>query len=537
MPEDTSLICISEGLDSHPKCPHGPTLLFERTCMNDTEKFYACSAYRNRKQCPFYFKYDSKPTKQHLRTWEKIKKKVLPCYYHQKLYSNFNELLLKRPAERTYCHKCEKFIFISEEERHKDHEKSTNLTDYLMHHPTEILRPLEDTKKEAQYLFSKKTVENVANILLKLGAKHVLCIGTPRVHEYISENLQNEMSSLLLDIDGRFHNFFGPLNYCWYNLFNHHFFREEAEIVFQDFLTQSNGDNMFLLCDPPFGGRVEPISQTIRTISNLHKQWNNICNPNKQLHIMFFFPYFMEPIMQMKSNSPGISGGLKELKMTDYKVHYDNHSLFTKKRTKMQGTPVRIFTNISLNSFELPSSDGYKYCKRCQKWRAPENKHCKKCKQCTTKNGKTYKHCNICERCVKPNWLHCKKCNRCALEKHACGEFSKFTGRCNKCNLLGHGVRNCTNKDEEMSNSIEKKQTKKRNINGVDASKSAKRRKVSLNRKDTSEDTPIVSNRISKCTTSNIVQSLAFKRREKRFSHLTTGKLIKKKKSVSSLKK
>lgn len=73
-----------------------------------------------------------------------------------------------------------------------------------MHHPTELLEPLDNAKKEAQYLFSKKSTQDIVNMLLKLGAKQVLCIGTPRIHEYITECHIDEMSSLLLDFDGRF---------------------------------------------------------------------------------------------------------------------------------------------------------------------------------------------------------------------------------------------------------------------------------------------------------------------------------------------
>lgn len=192
------------------------------------------------------------------------------------------------------------------------------------------------------------------------------------------------------------------------------------------------------MIDPPFGSRVEPMSWTIKKISDLHKKWNNIEDENDLLKIMFIFPYFMEPIMKQKSNPPGISGGLKDLKMTDYKVSYVNHPLFviTSKTNKLP-SPIRIFTNISLQLLELPRSDGYKYCKKCQKWISKENKHCKKCDDCTSKNGLTYEHCDICKRCVKPNWKHCKTCKRCTLIKHSCGKKPKTSGKCFKCNEYG----------------------------------------------------------------------------------------------------
>lgn len=47
---------IVEDLATHPHCPHGPTLLFQRTHdgSNRVDEFFACSACRNRKECSFY---------------------------------------------------------------------------------------------------------------------------------------------------------------------------------------------------------------------------------------------------------------------------------------------------------------------------------------------------------------------------------------------------------------------------------------------------------------------------------------------------
>lgn len=50
------LTVINEDNSKHPQCKHGPTLLFCRQLNNSNqiEKFYACSACRNRNECPFY---------------------------------------------------------------------------------------------------------------------------------------------------------------------------------------------------------------------------------------------------------------------------------------------------------------------------------------------------------------------------------------------------------------------------------------------------------------------------------------------------
>ncbi|RLU20468.1 hypothetical protein DMN91_007078 [Ooceraea biroi] len=468
MGEARGVECLWGDLENHPQCPHGPTLLFGRYCASELHKFYACSACRDRKMCNFYLEYGKELLKSQRRVWEQEKKKLAQSYRHQKLYIRLNEIKVGLPKRRCYCHSCEKLIFSFEKSKHANHEVTENVTDYQLQHPTELLRPLGNVKKEAQYLFSRKSTEDITNMLLKLGAKQVLCIGTPRIHEYITEHHSDKISSLLLDIDGRFHNFFGPLEYCWYNLFNHHFFKRDAVNVFRDFITQTKGRDTYLICDPPFGGRVEPISYTLKTISDLHKELNGNDDENlATLKIMFIFPYFMEHIMKEKSNPPSVPGGLKDLKMSDYKVDYDNHPLFVSgEQGKQRGSPVRIFTNIPLKLLELPASDGYKFCQYCKKWVSKENSHCKKCKDCTSKDGRTYKHCDMCERCVKPTWKHCDRCKRCTLENHTCG-IIPIIGKCFKCDKLGHTEKKCPNIPLiKIANLKTSKIAKKRKVEG-----------------------------------------------------------------------
>ena len=43
-------IIFGDKDSSNPRCVHGPTLLMER----GTSRFYACAAYRSRKDCDFY---------------------------------------------------------------------------------------------------------------------------------------------------------------------------------------------------------------------------------------------------------------------------------------------------------------------------------------------------------------------------------------------------------------------------------------------------------------------------------------------------
>ena len=51
-----------------------------------------------------------------------------------------------------------------------------------------------------------------------------------------------------------------------------------------------------------------------------------------------------------------------------------------------KGSPARIFTNVApVNQIELPLSEGYKYCKTCEKFTFDENFHCPECDICPSK--------------------------------------------------------------------------------------------------------------------------------------------------------
>lgn len=182
-------------------------MLFGRETRDGLYKFYACSACRDRKLCSFSLEYGKEMSKQQKQITEKEKGKMSAMYPQQKLFIHYNQLMGMNSTKRAYCHTCEKLFIISENQKHADHDVVENLSDYQMTHPSELLKPLEDSKKEAQYLFSKKSVLDIIKILVDLNAENVLCIGTPRIHEYITENFQGKISSLLLDFDGRFVSF------------------------------------------------------------------------------------------------------------------------------------------------------------------------------------------------------------------------------------------------------------------------------------------------------------------------------------------
>lgn len=58
--EVDSVRVIIESVDTHPACEHGPAILFQRHNSHDDEcqRFYACAAYRDQKECPLFIRYD-----------------------------------------------------------------------------------------------------------------------------------------------------------------------------------------------------------------------------------------------------------------------------------------------------------------------------------------------------------------------------------------------------------------------------------------------------------------------------------------------
>ncbi|XP_021923855.1 zinc finger CCHC domain-containing protein 4 isoform X2 [Zootermopsis nevadensis] len=434
MEELTRVEVILNDMNGNPSCPHGPMLLFKRVVNGAERSFFACSACRDRKDCNFFLWADEKVTPNKKKTWDLERDRITPKINHVKLYKMFVKLLEKSPEQRAFCHTCS-ILLISNEiaKKHDEHDVTFGISEYLLTHPSELLKPLENAKKEAQYLFSSHATRTIVNIARCLGAMKVLCLGTPRVHELVCSEMSTEMDSLLLDIDYRFHQFNAPSHFCWFNSFNNYFFsQEEGAHVLAEFLQRDGGHGIVLVMDPPFGGRVEPLAKTVQEIMQLHRK---LCpNIHTDMLVLWIFPYFMEP--QVLASCPDFT-------MLDYKVDYDNHSLFASgPKGRKHGSPVRIFTNANPKDIPLPNEEGYRYCEICQRWISQENRHCTQCNECSSKDGRTYVHCNECMRCVKPSWKHCVTCNRCCLPSHVCGEFVP-SQLCFNCGQPGHKKRDC----------------------------------------------------------------------------------------------
>lgn len=100
----TSIQVIIEDLKNHPSCVHGPTLLFAKnsTDTEESRKYFACAACRDRKDCAFYMWEDEFTKKSNnaadesqktIQIWEKKRKAfVASKKSHIHLYALLNQV-------------------------------------------------------------------------------------------------------------------------------------------------------------------------------------------------------------------------------------------------------------------------------------------------------------------------------------------------------------------------------------------------------------------------------------------------------------
>ncbi|CAH2048888.1 unnamed protein product, partial [Iphiclides podalirius] len=403
-------------------------------------RYFACSLCRKKQDCTVHIE-EEDWKKENVRKRNEKYYALIPKIDKPAAWKNFNEIKSKHATNRAYCNNCQELYIFSQTKKHlKDHKVVTSLTDEQLANPTTWLPPLENDQREAQYLFSKKSISTVLGILKNNNIRNILCVGTPSVHEVAQAH--PDYDSLLLDYDTRHHLFHAPNKFLWYNMFNNYLFNgNEDEKVLTKFFKSSKDRGLCIVMDPPFGGRVEPLVQTIRELSTVYRK---VCDGEGLLPVIWAFPYFSEPYIQNLE---------PEINMHDYRVEYRNHKRFQSGGVKL-GSPVRFFTNLPFASINLSNDSNYKHCDKCKCWVVQSNAHCNKCRRCTSKHGATYKHCNVCKRCVKPTYEHCKACDRCCHVKHQCGVVVESQS-CYKCNEKGHKQSQCP-----VSEDITKKKRK-----------------------------------------------------------------------------
>ncbi|XP_075050850.1 rRNA N(6)-adenosine-methyltransferase ZCCHC4 [Mixophyes fleayi] len=437
MSEGIQVLLSDQSSECAPHCPHGPTLLFVKASkgMELGRRFYACSACRDRKDCRFFQWADDKVSQARLQAREEYNRSCQPPMTHDQYMTRFQEFIGLPLAKRKFCRDCQQLLLQGDWGGHSGHHLLGDVSISQLKSPSQLLHALENKKSNAQYLFTDRSCTFLLDTVISLGYRRLLCVGTPRLHEWIwlhcSKDSKHNVKSLLLDIDFRYSQFYSKDEFCHYNMFNHHFFGgEAARDTCKKFLQEDNGKGVIMVTDPPFGGLVEPLAFSFKKISEMWRTSSTTGNC-KVLPMFWIFPYFLESrILQC----------FPDFSMLDYQVDYDNHTLYKHGKTGRKQSPVRIFTSISAEYIVLPASEGYRYCSACKRYVSSENKHCDLCNSCTSKDGREWKHCPLCNKCVKPSWAHCSSCDRCALKDHSCGSV---VDGCFLCGGKGHKRSSC----------------------------------------------------------------------------------------------
>lgn len=378
--------------EKKPSCEHGPTVLFQR--KSDGKKYFACSASRDRKGCQFYMELD------------KFNKKPDTKLPPPKVICDNNRLrkvLTLSSFKRIFCIQCAKLLLPEELDAHKDHPLRKGVPNAWMRHPLSVLLTSKTVNKhEAQFRFNRETLDFLVKTLEDKKLNRAICLGTPSIHEALQyKRLKgSNVDSILLDFDSRLAQFNISSRFVWFNMFNQFFFEGELGVKKLDkFIKKSKGKEMVIIVDPPFGGLIQLMAESMKFIE---RKISKIID--SKLTIILIMPYFFKPI---------INQSLPSLSLSDYKVSYLNHSRYSK-----HSTPVRIFTNIPLKDFVLPSTE-YKFCSSCQRYVLMDVGHCKLCNNCVSFHGKAGLHCNLCKRCVGSTWVHCHSCQRCYPADHS----------------------------------------------------------------------------------------------------------------------
>lgn len=185
-------------------------------------------------------------------------------------------------------------------------------------------------------------------------------------------------------------------------MFNHHFYKKSGRENYMSFVSRADLKDLLIVMDPPFAGRVEVLSNSLRRV---------FADIGGDCSVLWVFPYFLEKHVLRE---------FPNFHMLDYKIEYDNHNKFKARKgssVNKRGSPVRLFTNMEPEKIKHPFEEGYWFCADCQRFSASENRHCFSCAKCPSTDGKSWWHCGKCNRCVKPDYHHCVKCQRCHAEK------------------------------------------------------------------------------------------------------------------------
>ncbi|KAF7234375.1 hypothetical protein EG68_12298 [Paragonimus skrjabini miyazakii] len=164
-----------------PQCPHGPML-----AKSSSPVSFVCTAFRRKGDCVR----DAQSSRE------------LPP-----AQTSLMELQSVEPEKRAYCFDCDHlFVSSNSDKRHASHQVSLGITDQLLKMPSFLLRPKTNSHSHSQYFFSLDPLNHLYSIIHQLDIRFVICVGTPRLHEFVQLQRscrRQSMNSYLLDMDFR----------------------------------------------------------------------------------------------------------------------------------------------------------------------------------------------------------------------------------------------------------------------------------------------------------------------------------------------
>ena len=412
-----------------PYCSHGPTLLFKRFLKNrPPRKFFACAVFRTKKGCPFFqwsdIPMNRKTQTAYLQSYKKSREKYKWRNLRKRLLAFIN---YENDENRSLCITCGTLLLKEEIVDHQNHILKQQIAVQDLLSPSRLFPPLSDRHSLAQEFFTAATLKVINANISHLGFSHVISVGTPTLHECILNKFSPELSTFLLDLDPKYSQFFNPNLYQRFNLFNTHFFSRKGSVKLRNFVSSVHLSKVLIVLDLPFGAKVEVIYSGLRRLWKIIG-WRASTLP-QGVPTLWIFPYFNGSEIAEKT----------AFKMVQYRIEYE-----VKYSKNHRGSPIRMFSNIPLEKFKLPTDTGeYRRCEECNKFVFADALHCIVCDACVSADGGRYHHCDFCYKCVKESFRHCDHCHVCHPFDAECLTAEQVRKRCHICKDKHHKRMDC----------------------------------------------------------------------------------------------
>lgn len=119
---NTGISVIIDNINPSPCCPHGPSVLFKR--HNSNRAFFACSAFRDKKDCNFFMWQEE--LNKNVKVEVSSKNLGASFKSHDELIATSNDLFI-------YCQNCNELMEsnLSNLRSHKSHELRKSMKTFL----------------------------------------------------------------------------------------------------------------------------------------------------------------------------------------------------------------------------------------------------------------------------------------------------------------------------------------------------------------------------------------------------------------------